>query len=506
MVRVMIVDDEVPIRQWLEFCIGKMDGYQVSGTASNGAEGYSLFRKTLPDIIISDIRMPVMDGLEMLKLIRNINPAVASVILTSHEDFEYARKAMKFGASEYILKTEITEDGLKKILDKIRDEIGADSQENLEKTFEELSYRNRYLRSLVLSRSAGAVTEKVLNEYGIPIRRGEYAAIDIMTGEDDFSRFKISEKGFFSHVIKVPLDMNHMMIVGNILASAGPSTVKKQDLMEQCCRTILSQGKCRIGCSDIYSDLARLGQAMRQAYDRAQLGFYYPGKTLFSTESVEKRRTENGEIYKIRFSRELVNQQFSKAVEIRDAMMREVRAEKTADIDYIKKLYLFFLTSLYHTTKDDVNQVEEELGELGRQIHNAVSLDQLDQVMERGFQSSGKQGMENAEYSASVRNAIYFMEQHYPESLTLADVADHVGLSSEYLSRLFREETGVKFVVYLNNLRLKHALRLLETTNLKVYEIAEKVGYSNLSYFSTVFKKNFGQNPFDYKNSANLKL
>ena len=126
--------------------------------------------------------------------------------------------------------------------------------------------------------------------------------------------------------------------------------------------------------------------------------------------------------------------------------------------------------------------------------------------MERGFQSSGKQGMENAEYSASVRNAIYFMEQHYPESLTLADVADHVGLSSEYLSRLFREETGVKFVVYLNNLRLKHALRLLETTNLKVYEIAEKVGYSNLSYFSTVFKKNFGQNPFDYKNSANLKL
>ncbi|MFR2849305.1 MAG: helix-turn-helix domain-containing protein [Hungatella hathewayi] len=76
------------------------------------------------------------------------------------------------------------------------------------------------------------------------------------------------------------------------------------------------------------------------------------------------------------------------------------------------------------------------------------------------------------------------------------------GLSSEYLSRLFKEETGVKFVVYLNNLRLKHALRLLETTNLKVYEVAEQVGYSNLSYFSTVFKKNFGQNPFDYKNNC----
>ena len=96
----------------------------------------------------------------------------------------------------------------------------------------------------------------MLNEYGIPIRRGEYAAIDIMTREDDFSRFKIPDKGFLTHAIKVPLDMNHMMIIGNILASTGPSTAKKQDLMEQCCRTILSQGKCRIGCSDIYSDLA----------------------------------------------------------------------------------------------------------------------------------------------------------------------------------------------------------------------------------------------------------
>ena len=104
------------------------------------------------------------------------------------------------------------------------------------------------------------------------------------------------------------------------------------------------------------------------------------------------------------------------------------------------------------------------------------------------------------EYSQAVRRAISYMEEHYDSSLALPDVASHVGLSAEYLSRIFREDTGMKFIVYLNNLRLKHAIELLENTNLKVYEVAEKVGYSNLSYFSTVFKKNFGQNPFDYKN------
>lgn len=100
-----------------------------------------------------------------------------------------------------------------------------------------------------------------------------------------------------------------------------------------------------------------------------------------------------------------------------------------------------------------------------------------------------------------MRRALAYMEENYGSSITLTDVADHVGLSPEYLSRLFKEDTGMKFVVYLNNLRLKYALSLLKNTNLKVYEVAEKVGYSNLSYFSTVFKKNFGQNPFEYKNS-----
>ena len=172
------------------------------------------------------------------------------------------------------------------------------------------------------------------------------------------------------------------------------------------------------------------------------------------------------------------------------------------DIEYLKKLYSFFLTSLYHMTKDDVDKVEEQLSSLNREMAAAMSLDELDAVMEQGFEQCGIHGVGNEAYSAPIRNAVRYMEEQFAGSLALPDVAAHVGLSPEYLSRLFKEETGVKFVVYLNNLKLKHALHLLETTNLKVYEVAEQVGYSNLSYFSTVFKKNFGQNPFDYKNNC----
>ena len=502
MIKVLVADDEVPIRQWLEFCINKMEGYQVVGAAANAAEGYSIFRKTVPDIIITDIRMPVMDGMEMLKLIRSINPAVYVAVLTSHEDFGYARQAIKLGASEYILKTEITEESLQQALENGKKAVMGELGDGLKKHYEEISNRNHYLRSLVLSTHAAQVSGSMLQEYDVTLEKGEFAALDIMTEQEGPLRMELPGEGPLEHVIKVPLELNHTILLGNLRRGSSASGLRRMEDLHSYCRLILRQVPCRIGCSDIYDDLGRLGDAMRQAHDRVKLCFYHPRERIFSVQPTGRYRLPGGEKYKIRFSKELVNQNYSRAEEIRDEMMAEARTEEVTDIEYLKKLYSFFLTSLYHMTKDDVDKVEEQLLSLNREMAAAMSLDELDAVMEQGFEQCGIHGVGNEAYSAPIRNAVRYMEEQFAGSLALPDVAAHVGLSPEYLSRLFKEETGVKFVVYLNNLKLKHALHLLETTNLKVYEVAEQVGYSNLSYFSTVFKKNFGQNPFDYKNNC----
>lgn len=501
MVKVLVVDDEVPIRQWMEYCINKMEGYQVVGVAANGAEGYSMFRRTQPDVVITDIRMPVMDGLEMLKMIRNQNQAVYAAVLTSHEDFEYARKAIKLGAAEYILKTEITVESLRQVVENGKNAAVPDTHGGREKHFEELSDRNHYLRSLVLGQQEARVSEAMIKKYDIPLLQGRFLAMDIMTREDGPFKIELLEDSLLDVVIKVPLELNHTALLGSLRRGVPASEQRQMEELHRCCRFILDQLPCKIGCSDIYDNLSRLGDAMRQAHNRVKQGFYHPRENVFSTQKTGAYRLPNGEKYKIRFSKELVNQNYSKAVEIRDEMMAEARIWEVTDIEYLKKLYLFFLTSLYHMTKDDVDQVEAELAAFGRDMAAAVSLEQLDEVMKRGFKLCGGWNVGGQVYSAPIRSAVRYMETHFAKSLTLPDVAAHAGLSAEYLSRLFKEETGVKFVVYLNNLKLKHALRLLETTTLKVYEVAEQVGYSNLSYFSTVFKKNFGQNPFDYKNN-----
>ena len=378
----------------------------------------------------------------------------------------------------------------------------ADSLEGRERHFEDISNRNHYLRSLVLSRQPVKVSAATLQEYEIPLEKGDFVALDIMTDVDGPLKLELPEGGLLEHVIKVPLELNHTILLGNLCRGSGLSGSRRQAGLHGYCRSVIGQIPCRIGISDIYDQPGRLGDAMRQAHDRVKLSFYHPKESIFAVQKTGKYRLPGGEKYKIRFSKELVNQNYRKAVEIRDEMMAEARAEEVTDIEYLKKLYLFFLTSQYHITKDDVDQVEEQLAAIGREMAAAATLDQMDAVMEQGFLNCGCGGVGDQAYSAPIRSAVRYMEEHFAESLTLTEVAAHAGLSAEYLSRLFKEETGVKFVVYLNNLKLKHALHLLETTNLKVYEVAEQVGYSNLSYFSTVFKKNFGQNPFDYKNNC----
>lgn len=122
MLKVLVVDDEAPIRQWLEYCVDQFDGFTVAGAAASGVQGLDIYRRELPDIVVSDIEMPGMDGLEMLRRMQKIHSAYM-IILTSHEDFSYARQALTQGTAEYILKAEITMSSFQEALNKAAGEI-----------------------------------------------------------------------------------------------------------------------------------------------------------------------------------------------------------------------------------------------------------------------------------------------------------------------------------------------------------------------------------------------
>ena len=118
MLKVLVVDDEMPIRQWLEFCIGKIDGVSLAGAASHGAEGYSLFRRTMPDVVITDIRMEGMDGCELIEKIRQQDKECAIIVISCLDDFEILRRMIPYKIIGYILKASMTMDEVNEILAK----------------------------------------------------------------------------------------------------------------------------------------------------------------------------------------------------------------------------------------------------------------------------------------------------------------------------------------------------------------------------------------------------
>lgn len=437
MLKVLVVDDEAPIRQWMAYCVDHFAGFTVSGIAASARQGIEMYRRELPDIVVSDIEMPGMDGLEMLNQMSRIHPAYM-IVLTSHEDFSYARRALTQGAAEYILKTEITKEAFEAVLNKgaevIREKRASGSaglERSAQRLFQQMAAKGERME----------ITGELLRRHGISLKDRSLLAVDIWneSGAELPGLERIAaELPFLENLCMVPLDHEHLLITANL--SREGSTYMAAEWF---------RGKLRppfvAGLSDMAPGLEELPRAVRQARACFRLHFYHPDRRVFWREPTGSLVSRQTQMLRVSFSKELFAQRYDKAAAVKDQALREIMEDCPTDLEAVKELCDFFSSTLLHLTMER----EERL-----------------------------------------------------EQITLGQVAEHVSFNPEYFSRLFARETGLHFVAYLNNLRMRRAVELLERTDKKIYEIAEEVGFSNVSYFSTVFKKNFGQNPNVYQRNA----
>ena len=199
------------------------------------------------------------------------------------------------------------------------------------------------------------------------------------------------------------------------------------------------------------------------------------------------------------FSKELFGQHYQEAAAIKDQAIREILDDCPTDLDAVKGLCAFFASTLMHLTMEQAEGWEARLEDVERRIAATQDMGQLTAILDQVFAPFASGLPRPGSYSEPIREAIAYMKSHYAEKLTLGMVAGRASFNPEYFSRMFTKETGLNFVTYLNNLRMRRAVELLERTDKKIYEIAEEVGYSSVSYFSTAFKKTFGQNPNEYQ-------
>lgn len=499
--KILIADDERLICEWLQFCIKENPEYEIVGVANNGEQALKIYKETEPDLVLTDIKMPVMDGLRLLKEIKKINSSTFVILLTAFSEFDYVREAMRENADEYILKTEISKQSFQEMLAATAAKIKEKNRQN-EDDMSYNGHKHSIIRNILIS--GKPITENdisLLREYNIKWRDSGLFALAVWKRKL-FDNFTVSKQENIVHVTGVEYDEFIYVLVGNL--SRNLSELEKLNCLQKYANKIIDDNNCMVGVSNITESLVNVSEAAEEAVNALSLGFYKEQVKLYLPVNSNKQQNEENEKSNIELKR--FYQEFYAASGKEQYLQLEkifdyIESNKVLQINYIKMLckecldliYLRYVNDNAAFTKNTLNR--SKLG-----IDEAIHFSEMRCIsLEYATVNMPDNEINEKELSQRIFKAVVFIQQHYNEPISLEQIAMEVNLNPEYLSRVFKEETGYNYSAFLSNIRLKKAEYLLINTVEKVQSIAEMVGYSNVSYFSTIFKKKYGVNPYEFR-------
>jgi len=533
MFKVLLVDDEEEVRQGIRDRINWAQyDFEVIGEAENGREALNFFDESIPDIVLTDINMPFMDGLELTAEIKENYPTVKVVILTGFDDFKFAQTAIKYGVSDYILKPVLPKD-INELLIKLKDRLV--SEINEKKDIEKLRthymesipvLRENYLVSMILGKTGtGSIYEK-FNELSINIQGSWYAAailkIDSESIVDANARKDIELKKFaifnMSKDILSRSDSGEAFFHDDGIVIILGVECKERDTARNKMFSILDETRqsvkkylgltASIGLGKIVAGLDSIRESHLSSLTARSYKLILSGDKVIFVEDLEPginsffhlaQEKEESLISSIKFGVEAdvsdsVDSLFS---ELSDsgASLKEYQLYFMEIISVLMKLArLFQIESSHVLPKDKSMYIEIDkfdsiahakswIGELSLNLMKSISGKRIDaaQVL---FEKAKD----------------YINENYSDPELNVQKLSNHLFISPSYLCIIFKKRADETFLKYVMRIRLERAKELLLDNN-KIADVAEKVGYPDVSYFSYFFKKNTGQSPREYKKS-----
>lgn len=538
MFKVLIIDDEPIIRKGLKNIIHwKQFNCEICGEASDGLEGRDLIIKLLPDIIITDIRMPEVDGLTMIAEIKSIVPESKIIILTGYRDFDYAREAIKLGAFELILKPTKFEE-LTAIIKRALNELKfqrdrAEEISKLRKQFEQNipTLREKLLYDIIyqINTDENDIAAK-MELYHIEIDSFILIIVENESEEEEDRKFDQYHKHLYQFgvmnifedvfsesfdVVSIPLDNRRAAFLIQTssfqcsnLDAVYDRCVYLQQAIQSCFGftvtiAVSSEGK---GVSVLPSKFKECQDAL--AY-KAYIGsnsiiLYHDLRSFFKYEDhpvLEKYQKSLLESIKSGSEKTVKN--------ILQSIFSYVDNLDSTDMEYLKNFYWNTISSIHNirislSAADHVkNTQSNDISSLYKLIKKSDNIRELNELLEEAATSVAVKinHFNNKNFRLILQKAVDYLQDHYQEQVTLNEVAEHVYVSTYYISRMFKKELGRNFVDYLNEIRIHKAKELLKNVKYKTYEVAEMVGIPDPHYFSKLFKKYEGLTPTEYRDT-----
>lgn len=517
MYKVLIAEDEILVRLGLANSIPwEKLGMVLAVQAANGVQAYEQFLQERPEIVITDIRMPLMDGMELIRKIRQIDTSCKIIIITCVEEFEYARQAISFQVEDYILKLTMNMEEIEAILARIRDSLDESrSGDSLLRAsvLPELSAR----RELYDCLCGYGNTPFPFNSMTEPFFSGGFrvAFIRILLtegngGVGERQRDQVCTDKSLHQLLQQKMEHNHAVLIekipGDFFLLFQDEAVFQTDFQEIAELTrIYYNSRPVCGISPYMREPEGIGRAVRCAQDCLLQYFFEPEKSLFEADKQQNPEeireavlTHVEEIFADEFAEYFHTEEMRQ--EYAD-LARRFLYDYPADSEHIRQLFY----RLGAWLQDKLGLKDNELSD--NCVYNyrryIFSIDNIQDIYYIFRQLMNKllslQDSENMLSREMVRITRY-IDQHYAENLTLDELASYVNYSRGYICSLFRKEMNSSFGIYLTKVRITHAKHLLDTTFLKLYEVAEQTGFYDYSHFVKTFRKMTGISPQEYRN------
>ena len=526
---VLLVDDEEDV---IQIIMKKMDwesmGFQIAGSAHNGVEALEMAEELQPDVVMTDIKMPYMDGLTLSRKLKELYRTVKIIIFSGFDEFEYAKEAIQIEVEEYILKP-IDAGNLKEVFDRIREKIDRemDEKRNVDKLREYYMesipiLQENFYTSLIDGRIPEDEIDRYMDDYQISLT-GPYYVVSIL--HISTTNIPPNMNTFLLGVSVKKLAEEHMedewksrilMYLGDIVVitqlESQEQITEFTDFMDQLCRLAkhVCEATVTAGIGYVSNNLPDIRLSWQGARSAVSYRVIYGNARAINIAEIDPmenadERWEEQEIQKIlkkirMGSREELEEEI-------DHCIHKFMEDGTT----MQKYQIFIMgliTEIFRFCTNNQVDIEEFYGEKSAVFEKCMQMESPEEL-ERWLLEIGEKLQETVqqERQATTKSfaskAVEYVQEHYSDrNITIESVCKELGVSAAYFSTIFKKETGKTFISFLTDYRMEKAVELLMTTNDKTYIIAEKVGYADPNYFSYAFKKQYSMSPSKYR-SAN---
>lgn len=538
MLKLMIVEDEKTIREGI---ISTIDwgshNIKIIAEASNGEEALNLMESVKPDIILTDIQMPKMNGLTFIERAKEEGFSFESIVLTGYEDFNYAKQSIRLNVFDYLLKPAQPAEillAVLKVKQKLEQQKWLDDQLHLLEDYTDKSiyfYKAETLikwfhfpessqlenRSEIIPHLKMKIDNSQPLQVGIiwlsPKQKNQFMFDDIELLK--FCCLNITAETlspFYDNKFEAIFDQDSLVWVGNINESHNPDKLK--EYLNQLVKNfqVYLELPVYIGVGNPKELIAEIHKSYLEAERVLDEQYYHQGKNFFfhrkANNTVEKQILHDKElaILEDEIITHMYNKQYDSALDKLESWLSYLEGQTSYHKEQVNLKAITLVVEMQKFVQGNtLTKIEWESDLINwiEQMPTMKTFDDMSSILKKIFQNVFEILTAEKSVHRTVQRAQTIIEERYSENLTLESIANEVFVSSAYLSSLFKQELGINFLDYLHQYRISQA-KVLLTKNYRIYEVANKIGYNDERHFSSTFKKWTGITPSQFQKKTKI--